>query len=209
MKKIYLYRMTHIENIPHILKHGITHQNSVNSNNSYIPIGLPGLILKREAYTLYNGKSLGTYIPFYFGARMPMLYVILLGSNSVKYDLKTISSTDIVYCISSVEQIINHNLGFVFSDGHAVSDLTNFYNEEAADKIANIVDYNAVNSKYWTVEHDLDLKRRKEAEFLVEEDIPVSAILGFAVHDVEARKKLLQYGISDNIITVKPNFYFK
>ncbi len=28
LSKIYLFRMVHIENVPHILTHGITHANS-------------------------------------------------------------------------------------------------------------------------------------------------------------------------------------
>ncbi|HAZ25324.1 MAG TPA: DUF4433 domain-containing protein, partial [Algoriphagus sp.] len=28
LNKIYLYRMTHIANVPHILLHGITHRSS-------------------------------------------------------------------------------------------------------------------------------------------------------------------------------------
>lgn len=37
--EIYIYRMTHIENIPHILSYGITHKNSPNRNPNYIDIG--------------------------------------------------------------------------------------------------------------------------------------------------------------------------
>ncbi len=38
-KPIYIYRMTHIDNIPHILKYGITHKNSKNANPHYKAIG--------------------------------------------------------------------------------------------------------------------------------------------------------------------------
>ncbi len=40
----------------------------------------------------------------------------------------------------------------------------------------------AISSKYWKDENDLDLKRRKEAEFLVSGDLPVNAIEGFVVY---------------------------
>lgn len=39
LNKVYLYRMTHIENIPHILKYGITHPESKFTNKNYIGIG--------------------------------------------------------------------------------------------------------------------------------------------------------------------------
>jgi len=60
--------MTHIENISHILKYGITHQNSPNKNENYTQIGDNSLISKREKFILPNEKKLGKYIPFYFGA---------------------------------------------------------------------------------------------------------------------------------------------
>jgi hypothetical protein len=39
LSKTYLFRMTHIENIPHILRHGITHFSSHNANPDFVPIG--------------------------------------------------------------------------------------------------------------------------------------------------------------------------
>jgi hypothetical protein len=35
----HLYRMIHIENIPHILENGITHRNSTHANSNFIPMG--------------------------------------------------------------------------------------------------------------------------------------------------------------------------
>jgi hypothetical protein len=208
LKKLYLYRMTHIKNIPHILQHGITHQSSVNSNKNYVSIGYSILISKRDFFILPNGKTLGGYIPFYFGARMPMLYVIRLGTNSIKYDINPVPSEDIVYCITSVEEIRSHNLPFVFSNGHAVSELTEFFDEKQVYNILNLIDLSAINAVYWVDDGDLDLKRRKEAEFLVDSDIPVTAILGFAVYSQKAKEELLKYGIADHKIVIKPKYYF-
>jgi hypothetical protein len=200
--------MTHVGNIPHILENGITHQNSINSNKAYISIGYHSLISKRESFVLPNGKKLGNYIPFYFGPRMPMLYVIMLGTNSKKYDIKPVLSEDIIYCITSVEQILNDGLHFVFSDGHALSELTEFFNEARVDNINTLIDKIAISAQYWREENDLDLKRRKEAEFLIENDIPVNAILGFAVYNQAAKQKLLNCGIVENKIAIRPAYYF-
>lgn len=83
-KKIYLYRMTHVENIPHVLQYGITHSTSLNANRGFVPIGDSSLITTRSRFVLNNGRRPGEYIPFYFGARMPMLYVIQNGYNMVQ-----------------------------------------------------------------------------------------------------------------------------
>jgi len=39
LDNISLFRMTHIENIPHILQYGIIHSASVYANPDFIPIG--------------------------------------------------------------------------------------------------------------------------------------------------------------------------
>ncbi|WP_114939400.1 type II toxin-antitoxin system toxin DNA ADP-ribosyl transferase DarT [Mucilaginibacter endophyticus] len=200
--------MTHIENIPHILVNGITHQRSLNSNVNYVPIGSGNLISKRDSFLLPNGKTLGSYIPFYFGVRMPMLYVIKQGVNSIYYNLGPVATENIIYCITTVELVRMHKLEFVFSNGHAVSDLTDFFDKTHIDDILDIIDVNAINARYWRDDNDLDLKRRKEAEFLVFDDIPASAILGFAVYNESAEQKLLEYGIGKNKIAVKAGYYF-
>lgn len=45
---IVAYRMTHLENIPHILANGITHKNSPNRNPHYRNIGDLSLIDNRS-----------------------------------------------------------------------------------------------------------------------------------------------------------------
>jgi hypothetical protein len=80
LSQINIYRMTHIENIPHILQYGITHRNSPNANPDYVTVGDKSLIDKRNTkqVSIENDGTivLGDFIPFYFGVRMPMLYVI-------------------------------------------------------------------------------------------------------------------------------------
>ena len=137
-----------------------------------------------------------------------MLYVIMLGARSIKYDVKPVSSEDIIYCITSVEEILKYGLRFVFSNGHAVNELTEFFNDDRVAYIDSLIDRTAVNAQYWTDETDLDLKRRKEAEFLLEDDIPLDAILGFAVYNKAARQKLIHCGIAENRIVIKPAYYF-
>jgi hypothetical protein len=196
--------MTHIGNIPHILQYGITHVLSVNANKNYIPIGDPSMISNRNSFLMPNGKTLGQYIPFYFWGRMPMLYVIQNGYNGVN----TTNPDEIVYCISSVQQIINHNLTFIFTDGHAVDGFTTFHDATEATKIDSIIDTKAIKAKYWKAENDLDLKRRKEAEFLLENDLPPTCLIGWILYNDESKSRLSNMGIADSKIQVKPDFYF-
>ena len=123
--KTYLFRMTHIENIPHMLQNGITHSTSANANSNFVPIGDSSLITSRNDFLLNNGRRLGEYIPFYFGKRTPMLYVVQNGFNMVA----PTPAENIVYCVSSVQKIIDLQLDFVFTDGHAVDSFSSQFTD--------------------------------------------------------------------------------
>ncbi|MGM9476522.1 type II toxin-antitoxin system toxin DNA ADP-ribosyl transferase DarT [Pedobacter sp. GSP4] len=204
LNKIYLFRMTHIENILHILKHGITHATSELANENFRPIGDGSLIATRNNYLLDNGRQLGEYIPFYFGARTPMLYVIQNGFNMVA----PTPAEQIVYCVTSVKKIIEHELDFVFTDGHAVDGFSTQYSSTDIHNIDDILDKEAINAKYWIDENDLDRKRRKEAEFLILGDISINAILGFLVYNENAKNKIIEFGTDSEKVHIRSDFYF-
>jgi len=204
LNKIYLFRMTHIENIQHILQNGITHSTSVKANPNFVPIGDGSLITTRSNFLLNNGRRLGEYIPFYFGVRTPGLYVVQNGFNMVA----PTPSENIVYCVSSVQKIIDLQLDFVFTDGHAVDGFTTQYNLEDIQNIDTILDKNAINAKYWKDENDLDRKRRKESEFLVLGDITHDAVLGYITSNENAKNRVINFGADATNVHIKLGFYF-
>lgn len=204
LNKAYIYRITHIENIPHIIKNGITHKNSQNRNNKYIAIGDSSLIKTRDSFLMPNNDLLGEYIPFYLGLRTPMLYVIQNGYNGVR----AVHASEIIYCVSSVQKVLDAKLDFMYTDGHATDGFTRYYYPKDVNNIINQIDFKATNAKFWKDENDLDLKRRKEAEFLLKQDLEYTNILGFVTFDTDSRSKLLGFGIDKNKVVEKPNFYF-
>lgn len=204
LNKIYLFRMTHIENIQHILQNGITHSTSANSNPDFVPIGDGSLIASRNDFLLNNGRRLGEYIPFYFSVRTPMLYVVQNGFNMVA----PTQAESIVYCVSSIKRIMDLQLDFVFTDGHAVDRFSSQYTAADIQNIDTILDMNAINAKYWRDENDLDRKRRKEAEFLVLGDIANDAILGYLTYNENAKNRLINFGVNSSNVHIKPELYF-
>ncbi len=58
----------------------------------------------------------------------------------------------------------------------------------------------------WTVARDL--KRKMEAEFLVQEDIPYKSMAGFACYDADAKSQLVEMGVEGSIVHVRPKYYF-
>lgn len=196
--------MTHIENIPHVLQYGITHAQSQNANPGYVSIGDGSLINSRSSFILKNANRLGDYIPFYFAFRTPMLYVMQKGFNWVQ----PTPAQDIVYCVSSVQKILDHKLEFIFTDGHAVDGFTSQYSDADIENLDTLIDWNAVKAKFWKSETDLDLKRRKEAEFLVRQDIPLTALLGFVVYNQQSKDTMVAQGAATQQIHIQPGYYF-
>jgi hypothetical protein len=143
--------MTHIENVSQILQYGITHITSAYANRNYIPIGDVSLIDNRNSFIMPNRKLLGQYIPFYFWARMPMLYVIQRGFNGVPVT----EPGNIVYCVTNVRQVIDHRLPYTFTNGHAVDCFTEFFGEQDIERINELLDFASIKAKYWIDENDL------------------------------------------------------
>jgi hypothetical protein len=139
--------MTHIQNISHILQHGITHKSSVNANLNYVPIGNSTLINRRDTEPVRlanNNYFIGDYIPFYFATRTPMLYDIQTG-----YSVPQIAPQSIVYYVCHTEDIIKQGLDFVFTDGHAVNPLSDFYPPQEVANLEMILDLEAIRTNQW------------------------------------------------------------
>jgi hypothetical protein len=78
---IWLYRITHIDNLYHDMQHGLVNSKSSQANPDYVQIGDSSLINTRKEIAAPDppGGTLSDYIPFYLGPRSPMLYQIATG----------------------------------------------------------------------------------------------------------------------------------
>lgn len=199
----YAFRLTHIENIPHVEKCGLVRADSPLRNPAYVGIGDKNVIDVRASREV-KGYRLNEYIPFYLGPRSPMLFVIQRGYNGVK----RVDAENIVYCVVRLDSIIKSTKECIFTDGHALSALTTFYDKQYLSNIDSIVDYNDVYSSRWDSDTDLDLKRRKEAELLVKEDLEPQYVCGYVVYNDAARLRLEQTGVAAAKIVVNPRYYF-
>lgn len=201
----YLYRMTHISNIPHILRYGITHRTSVNANPAYLAIGASSIIQKRNEKSVETVAEEtfvpGDFIPFYFYVRMPMLYNIQHG-----YGVEQVSPENIVYLIVALKPITDDDKReYYFSDGHAISGMTHFYGKESIDRIDEILDKRSILNNDWG--DDYEVRERKQAEFLIRGDIPFDYVTGICCYNDDAREKLLEMGVRCRII-IKPDAYY-
>ena len=215
LENIILYRITHIENIPHILQFGITHRDSINKNPTFKNIGDLSLIDTRskKQVSIDNGElnnnltsiTLGDFIPFYFGAKMPMLYVAQHGGNFVE---KATSPSEIIYLGCALYKIVYSELNFYFSDGHATDMLTSFYDKSKINDLVNIVDWEAIKTSYWGGVENLNVKRKKQAEFLVSGDLPPDFLTAFGCYNENAKEKLISFGVNKDKIKIIKNSYY-
>ena len=201
----YIYRMTHIDNMPHILQYGITHKSSPNSNPNYKAIGDVSIINRRAFETRTTVDRIqfvpGDYIPFYFYARMPMLYNIQHG-----FHVEKVRPEDIVYLIVPISSIISDSKKeYFFSDGHAISTRTNFYSSQDIDRIDDILDVEAIKNNNWG--DDYLIKERKQAEFLVKGDISFSFVNSICCYNEAAKQRLLTMGVKCKIIVAQSAYY--
>lgn len=217
LEQIKIYRMTHIGNIPHILQYGITHKNSPNANQNFITIGDVSLIDTRSTkiVSVDNGDFLnvnaptivlGDFIPFYFGIKMPMLYVMQIGGNFVE---EATPAENIVYLVCSISNIIQSDRIFYFTDGHATDNLTTVYDKSKINELPTLIDWNAVKASYWGGQENLNVRRKKQAEFLVANDLSSEYLIGFGCYNESAKQRLITMGVQAEKIKVIPNAYFK
>jgi hypothetical protein len=73
------------------------------------------------------------------------------------------------------------------------------------------VDQAAVQARVWSSGQDLDLKRRKQAEFLVHGSFPLRLVLGFACIDEAAASEVRHHQHRCNVnlpVVTRPQWYY-
>ena len=207
-ERIYLFRIIHIDNLDFILNsQQITCPNHVKKDINYIGIGDTSLIRNRNSKAI-KISPYGTfvdYVAFYFCSRPPMLYNIQNGYMNVEKR----KPEDIIYLVTTFEQIKKHNCEYIFTDGHAYHNYSQFFNHE---KDLMEIDWQAVKLKQWAdTEEDPDRKRRKQAEFLIYQELPLLALVGIIVYNEAAQKvvssKLMAHNLSYKI-HISSNYYY-
>jgi O-acetyl-ADP-ribose deacetylase (regulator of RNase III) len=73
-----LYYITHVDNVPSILKNGIMSHMEIEKNKiKYTPIYDKDIVSRREGTTTPDGRSLWCFANLYFNPRNPMLYRVV------------------------------------------------------------------------------------------------------------------------------------
>jgi hypothetical protein len=163
-----IYHITSVENLPGIIKEGGLFCNRDAKKIQFVSIGHKRIKERRlkKKVPIGPGGVLADYVPFYFAPRSPMLFTI----NKGNVEGYTGGQEPIVHLVSSTEAVDAEGLDWVFTEGHAVMDYTDFF-DDFAD--LNKIDWLLMSSKFWFDRPEYpDRCRRREAEFLVHDFFP-------------------------------------
>lgn len=205
-EKALIFRITHRDNVPWLLENGLHCASSSTQDPNFVSIGKPDLIERRQSrrVPIPPGGTLADYIPFYFTPCSPMLYNIHTG-----HGVRQRENAEIVVLVSSLDQLDQHELPYVFTDRHAYLVTARFFQNRSD---LRHIDFGLLQSKDFKRDReDPDKFDSYQAESLVHGQIPASALLGFGCYteevrsEIDARSSELGLGLK---AAVRRNWYF-
>ena len=176
-----IYHITHVDNLAQIIgAGGLGAVGGLRAGGAnFRSIAYPH-IQDRRATTLVPCGPRGTlqdYVPFYFAPRSPMLYTINKGNVPGYAD----GQGPVVHLLSSAQRVEAAGPEFVFTDGHAIMAMTDFFHDL---RDLNRVDWEVMRARYWAdTQTDSDRSRRRQAEFLVRDFFPWELVSEIGVID--------------------------
>lgn len=192
-----IFRITHRDNVPWVLDHGLHCASSDISDPNFIAIGKRDLIQRRalRQVDVPPGGTLADYVPFYFAPRTPMLGDIRLGHGVAQRP-----NEEIVFLISSLHDFVRDNIPFLFTDRHAATRPARF-----SSSLADLLwfpwdDFQA--KRFKRDPDDPERFDRYQAEALAHRHVPLSALRGIACYS-ETVKARLDGAITERGLTAK------
>jgi hypothetical protein len=201
----WIFRITHIDNVPWILKHGLHCRNGAVDPN-FVDIGSPELIVKRapRVVDVEPGGTLSDYVPFYFTPWSPMLLNIKTGYQG----LPKRPMDELAIMVASLHRLAERGIRFLFTDRHAYLQ-TAVYSSDLAQLA--LIDWKILQDRDFKRSDDLGKFERYQAEALVHRMLPVADLLGIACYSpdrTEQLRQLVQQAGSSCKVACKPEWYF-
>jgi O-acetyl-ADP-ribose deacetylase (regulator of RNase III) len=191
-----LFYITHVENLPSMLKNGILSHAQVETKKvPFTPIYDSGIVSNRKLKSTPDHKSLWDYANLYFQPRNPMLYRVV--HEKAKRDLAV---------IGVAPRVLQQPNVFV-TDGNAANNPTQFFRAGEGLKVIEN-QWKAIQSEWW---NELDGSKRKiMAECLVPDRIAPDCIHTIFVADHETKKRVEGLiGTTSVPVVPEPNFFFQ
>lgn len=173
---VYIYHITDTANLPSILAAGGLCSDSAMTaaQNKNRNIGYNHIKQRRAAMNVacHTPKVVADFVPFYFCPRTPMLYTINQGNVP---GCPAGSQATIVHLVSSVNVAIATGKAWAFTNLSANAS----YPPKFYDDLARLdqLQWSVIRSDQWS-----GRSQEKQAEFLVEDFFPFSAISTIGCH---------------------------
>lgn len=182
-----IFRIEHVDNLGWNIEQGFLYsRNSGEVNPNFVNIGNPDLIDLRSTrqVAVAPGGTLSDYVPFYFTPSSVMLLNIITGQGGVPRRGKG----EIVIFVSSLHKLRELGIEFLFTDKHAYLKDAQFSSDiQQLDQI----DWRILqNHDFKTEDAYPDKQSRYQAEALVYQRVPMSAIIGICCFNSSARVKI-------------------
>jgi len=199
-----IYHFTHINNLSALINTGaLLCKNEMTKNNAaYKSSAFDSVQEQRQIHPVPvspNG-TIHDYVPFYFNSLSPMLYTIKNGN------IDGVEMQDLVFLKSTAQAVEGSGCKFVFTDGHGIMELSDYYNH-----LANLdrIPWNVVNARYWN--DFTDGRRLRQSEFLVYNKFDWSLVQTIGVYNdrILNRVKSLVNKLSHQPnVEIKSNWFF-
>ena len=152
-----------------------------------------------------QGGPLSDYIPFYFTPYSPMMLNIKTGYRGIRQR----RNDEIVIFVTSLHRLREQKVDFVFTDRHAYLHAAE-YSSDLAD--LDRIDWGILQNRDFERDDDDPAKlERYQAEALVHQHAPISALLGMACYDADAEREFEGHAAQRNLdlkIVVQRSWYF-
>ncbi len=207
--KIWIFRIVPIQNLNYILRDGLYCKNAGKNDKGFLTIGSKEIITQRDTRIVkcYPETMVNDYVPFYFSVRTPMLYNIVTG-----HGVPASPQKDIIYICFKLSELATEDFQWCYTDGNAAIAISKFFKK--LNDIENKVDWRSINTTDFRDENadgDEDRIRKKHAEFLIKDHVPVNYIKRIAVLNQAVKNQveviLEEFDLKIDI-KIKPEFYF-
>ncbi|WP_433089778.1 type II toxin-antitoxin system toxin DNA ADP-ribosyl transferase DarT [Dactylosporangium sp. CA-052675] len=208
-----IYHFTHLDNMSEIHQVGrLMGDAAARQGHMRREVGDPAIkeARRRRVLPLPPGGRVGDYVPFYYAPRSPMMFRIACDHRDGIAGRYPGGDRPLVYLVSSVGAIVDAGLTWLATDGNAATATTEF----TADlgRLHDMIDWPLMVAERWNnTEDDPDRQRRRMAEFLVHQQVPLSAIRWLATYSefyaARLRETLGDHELTDRII-VRPSWYY-
>lgn len=205
--KALIFRITHIRNVPWILRSGLHCKNSDVKDPNFVTIGHPDLIRRRaiRIVPVPPRGPLSDYVPFYFTPFSMMMYNIHTGYGGVCQ----LPNSEVVILVSSLRGLADRDVTAVFSDRHALLQAAQFFTSvDDLDKI----DWDILQRRDFRRDVDDPEKTdRYQAEALVHEHLPIEHLKGIVCYSGNEQRTLERQTKEEGLelkIVARSDWYF-